>query len=125
MSCSHGHQIHEELYIPVTKSSLYVRLIGNAEKPLIVNFHGSRGAFSSLDHKFSRKHLEDDYLITYLDKRGGGKSEATSDSTLFTMGQIVEDLDGVINSLQRRKQKVNLIGLSWGHVSSVTYDRAI
>lgn len=121
--CGEEHDIDEEFFIPVTDSNLYVRLIGNADKPIIINLHGGPGAFSSFDHEFNKKYLEEDYLIAYLDQRGGGKSEVSADSTQLTMQQFVEDLDVVVDSLQHRfkGREINLIGSSWGGTLGLLY----
>lgn len=113
----------EEIFIPVKDSRLYVRLIGNPDKPLLLNLHGGPGAFSGFDHEFNRKHLESDYLVAYLDQRGGGKSDEILDSTTLTMEQFVEDIDGVVDALKKRfaDKKINLIGSSWGGTLGLMY----
>lgn len=122
-SCDGEERIDNEFYIPVKRSNLYVRVIGNAKAPLLINLHGGPGAFSGFDHEFNRDHLEDDYLIVYLDQRGGGKSDANPDSTLLTMKQFVEDLDVVVENLESRYRgkKINIIGSSWGGTLGLMY----
>lgn len=112
-----------EFYIPVEKSNLYVRVVGNVSGPLVINLHGGPGAFSGFDHEFNRKYLEDDYLFVYLDQRGGGKSGRCTDSTMLTMDQFVEDLNVVVDSLQNRYEgkKINLLGSSWGGTLGLLY----
>src|SRR5690606_24774 len=100
--CQQENKIDSEFYIPVEKSKLYVRVIGNSNKPLLINLHGGPGAFSGFDHRFNKKYLEDNYLIAYLDQRGGGKSEASTDSTMLTMKQFVQDLDVVVDTLKSK-----------------------
>jgi len=123
ISCQKETKIDSEFYIPIEKSKLYVRLVGNADKPLIINLHGGPGAFSGFDHEFNRKHLEDDYLIAYLDQRGGGKSDAVTDSTSLTMRQFVKDLDSVVAFMHHKfkGKKINLIGSSWGGTLGLLY----
>lgn len=123
ISCNQENKIDEEFYITVANSQLYVRLIGNKSKPLIINLHGGPGGFSSFDHIFNKNHLEKDYLIAYLDQRGGGKSKTFTDTTMLNMPQFVEDLDVVVDSLQHRfeDKKINLIGSSWGGTLGLLY----
>lgn len=122
-SCQQGNKIDSEFYIPVEKSKLYVRVIGNSNKPLLINLHGGPGAFSGFDHQFNKKYLEDNYLIAYLDQRGGGKSEESTDSTMLTMKQFVQDLDVVVDTLKSKynSNAVNLIGSSWGGTLGLLY----
>lgn len=122
-SCRQETKTDTELYIPVEKSKLYVRLLGNPEGPLVISLHGGPGAFSGFDHESNRKYLEDDYLFAYLDQRGGGKSLACTDSGMLTMEQFVRDLDVVVDSLQMRYEhkKVNLVGSSWGGTLGLLY----
>lgn len=87
-SCHYEKNVDQELFIPVEKSRLYVRLAGNEEGPLLVNLHGGPGAFSGFDHGFNKPHLENEYLVAYLDQRGGGKSDACADSSMLTMEQF-------------------------------------
>lgn len=123
ISCQEESEIDSEFYIPVENSRLYVRIIGHADKPLIINLHGGPGAFSGFDHEFNRKHLEDNYLIAYLDQRGGGKSDVVIDSTSLTMHQFVKDLDDVVEFLQDKfkSKKINLLGSSWGGTLGLLY----
>lgn len=115
--------IDHELMIPVPKSELYVRVRGNTEKPLIVNLHGGPGGYSGIDIKLMGPALEEKFLVAYLDQRGCGKSLECQDTALLTVGQYVEDLDIVIDSLRSiyQKQKVALMGTSWGGMYGFLY----
>jgi len=108
--------IDEEFYIPVHESNLFVRLVGNPNKPIVIDLHGGPGGNSGFNHEFYRHYLEDDYLIAYLDQRGCGKSDSVKNTGLLTMQQYVADLDAVVDTLKNRYQnkKVNLFGSSWG-----------
>ncbi|PKP46351.1 MAG: hypothetical protein CVT92_17490 [Bacteroidetes bacterium HGW-Bacteroidetes-1] len=63
----------DELMLKVPSSELYVRVRGNAEKPLIINLHGGPGGYSGIDIKLMGPALENNFLIAYLDQRGCGK----------------------------------------------------
>ncbi len=115
--------IDDEMMISVPESQLYVRVRGNAEKPLIVNLHGGPGGFSGIDIKVMGPYLEDKYLVAYLDQRGCGKSQECRETSLLTMEQYVEDLNIVVDKLMHRYpgKKVNLMGTSWGGMYGFLY----
>lgn len=115
--------IDDEMMIKVPESQLYVRMRGNAQKPLIVNLHGGPGGFSGIDIKVMGPYLEGKYLVAYLDQRGCGKSLECRDTSLLNMEQYVEDLNIVMDSLRRRYpgKKINLMGTSWGGMYGFLY----
>lgn len=116
-------KIDQEIMVDVPESQLYVRVRGNAEKPLIINLHGGPGGYSGIDIKLMEPGIEDKFLIAYLDQRGCGKSLASSDSSRLNVEQYIEDLDIVIDSLMNRynKKQVNLMGSSWGGMYGFLY----
>lgn len=113
----------DELMISVPGSELYIRVRGNHQGPVIVNLHGGPGGYSGIDIKLMGPGLEDNYLVAYLDQRGCGKSPECKDKSMLTIGQYVQDLDIVIDSLRNRynKTKVNLVGTSWGGMYGFLY----
>lgn len=123
-SCSEKiKNIDHEIMVKVPESKLYVRVRGNPDKPLIVNLHGGPGGYSGIDIKLMGTGLEDKFLVAYLDQRGCGKSLECRDENLLTVEQYVEDLDIVIDSLRKKynKQKVNIMGTSWGGMYGFLY----
>jgi len=116
-------KIDQEIMVHVPESQLYVRVRGNAEKPLIINLHGGPGGYSGIDIKLMGAGLEDKFLIAYLDQRGCGKSLACSDTARLTVEQYITDLDIVIDSLMNRynKKHINLMGSSWGGMYGFLY----
>lgn len=115
-------QIDTEFFIPIDKSKLYTRVIGNAEKPIIIALHGGPGAFC-VDHEFYRDVFEKDYLVVYFDQRGGGKSDEFKDKSMLTTDQLVEDLDDVVDFISAKypNKKINLLGTSWGGTYGFLY----
>lgn len=113
----------QEIMVDVPESQLYVRVRGNPEKPLIINLHGGPGGYSGIDIKLMGPGLEDKFLIAYLDQRGCGKSLDCKDTSMLNVRQYVEDLDIVIDTLRNRynKEKVNLMGTSWGGMYGFLY----
>ena len=113
----------DELMIAVPESELYVRVRGNRQGSLIINLHGGPGGYSGIDIKLMGPGLENNFLVAYLDQRGCGKSSGCKDKSMLTIGQYIQDLDIVIDSLQKRyhKRKVNLVGTSWGGMYGFLY----
>lgn len=123
VSCQKENKINTEFFIPVENSNLYVQLAGNPDGPIIINLHGGPGAFSGFARETYKEFLEEDYLIAYLDQRGGGKSDHATDSTMLTMQQFVEDLDVVVDTLHStyKDKSINLMGSSWGGTLGLLY----
>jgi pimeloyl-ACP methyl ester carboxylesterase len=117
-----GTQIDTEFFIPIEKSNLYTRVIGNSENPIIITLHGGPGAFS-IDHEFYRDVFEKDYLVVYFDQRGGGKSDDCKDTSMLTTDQFVKDLDNVVDYIKAKypNKKINLLGTSWGGTYGLLY----
>lgn len=115
-------QIDTEFFIPIEKTKLYTRVVGNPEKPIIITLHGGPGAFN-VDHEFFRDVFEKDYLMVYFDQRGSGKSEVFTDKSMFTTDQFVKDLDVVITYIQAKypNKRINLLGSSWGGMYGFLY----
>ncbi len=115
-------QIDTEFFIPVERTNLYTKVVGNLEKPIIITLHGGPGAFN-VDHEFYRDVFENDYLMVYFDQRGSGKSDEFRDKTMFTTDQFVKDLDEVVNYIKERypNKKINLLGSSWGGMYGFLY----
>lgn len=115
-------QIDTEFFIPIEKTNLYTRVVGNPEKPIIITLHGGPGAFN-VDHEFYRDVLEKDYLMVYFDQRGCGKSDEFRDKTMLTTDQFVKDLDNVVDYIKTKypNKKINLMGSSWGGMYGFLY----
>ncbi|PIF46701.1 pimeloyl-ACP methyl ester carboxylesterase [Chryseobacterium sp. 52] len=116
------HQIDTEFFIPIEKSNLYTRVVGNPDKPIIITLHGGPGAFN-VDHEFLRNVFEKDYLMVYFDQRGSGKSDEWKDKTMLTTDQFVKDLDIVVDYIKNKypDKKINLLGSSWGGMYGFLY----
>lgn len=118
-----NENIDHEIMVKVPKSELYVRVRGNADKPLIINLHGGPGGYSGIDIKLMGPGLEDKFMVAYLDQRGCGKSLECKNKELLTVEQYVEDLDLVIEFLRKKydKDKVHIMGTSWGGMYGFLY----
>lgn len=117
-----NEQIDTEFFIPIEKTNLYTRVVGNPEKPIIITLHGGPGAFN-VDHEFYRNVFEKDYLMVYFDQRGSGKSDEFRDKTMLTTDQFVKDLDNVVDFIKAKypNKKINLLGSSWGGMYGFLY----
>ncbi|MEG1590696.1 alpha/beta fold hydrolase [Chryseobacterium sp.] len=115
-------QTDTEFFIPIDKSNLYTRVVGNPDKPIIITLHGGPGAFN-VDHEFYRDVFENDYLMVYFDQRGSGKSDEWKDKTMLTTDQFVKDLDKVVEYIKNKypNKKINLLGSSWGGMYGFLY----
>lgn len=115
-------QTDTEFFIPIDKSNLYTRVVGNPDKPIIITLHGGPGAFN-VDHEFYRDVFENDYLMVYFDQRGSGKSDEWKDKTMLTTDQFVKDLDQVVEYIKNKypNKKINLLGSSWGGMYGFLY----
>jgi len=119
---THKVQVDTEFFIPIERTNLYTRVMGNPEKPIIITLHGGPGAFN-VDHEFYRDVFENDYLMVYFDQRGCGKSDEFRDKTMLTTDQFVKDLDEVVNYIKAKypNKKINLLGSSWGGMYGFLY----
>ncbi len=115
-------QVDTEFFIPIEKTRLYTRVVGNPDKPIIITLHGGPGAFN-VDHEFFRDVFEEDYLMVYFDQRGSGKSDEWRDKSMLTTDQFVKDLDRVVETIKRKypNKKINLLGSSWGGMYGYLY----
>lgn len=120
--CEAQTQIDTEFLIPIEKTNLYARVVGNPDKPIIITLHGGPGAFN-VDHEFYRDVFEKDYLMVYFDQRGCGKSDEFIDKTMLTTDQFVKDLDLVVDYIKSKypNKKINLLGSSWGGMYGFLY----
>jgi len=114
--------IDTEFFIPIEKTNLYARVVGNPDKPIIITLHGGPGAFN-VDHEFFRNVFEKDYLMVYFDQRGSGKSDEWRDKSMLTTDQFVKDLDLVVDYIRNKypNKKINLLGSSWGGMYGFLY----
>lgn len=85
---------------------------GGAERPLFRHFNGD---------------LEEHFVVAYWDQRGAGRSyDPQADPRRLTIAQHLADLDAIVEHLRRSlgKEKVVLIGHSWGTVLGLLYSQA-
>lgn len=109
-----------EGYLAVPGGRIWYKVSGSGAGTPLVLLHGGPG-FSS----YYLKPFEDlggDRIVVRYDQLGGGKSDTTSDTTLFTIPHFVRELDSLRAHLGIAKWHV--LGHSWGTILALEYYRA-
>lgn len=92
--------------------------LGASDKVLLL-IHGGPGVPCNylLDtHKFYAEH---GYRVVSWDQLGCGESDKPDDTTLWTIGHYIEEVEGVRKALGLNK--INILGQSWGGVLGLEY----
>jgi proline iminopeptidase len=127
--CSGGESDHPAVTTVATTDSsrlavdggeIWYRVVGSGPGTPVILLHGGPG-FSSYYLK-SLEALGDDRVVVRYDQLGGGKSDRTADTTLFTIPHFVRELDSLRSYLGL--EKVDLYGHSWGSILALEYYRA-
>ena len=103
-------------YVDANGVLIYYEEFGKGDPLLIV--HGGPGA----SHDYFLPYLiplAKHNLLIFIDERGSGKSERLEDSTLYTVENMVEDVEAVRKALGLGK--INLLGHSYGGVLAQAY----
>ena len=120
------HGIEECCYVPLGGIKQYIQIRGqDTRNPLILFLHGGPGNPTSCLSYHYQKDLEQDYTIVNWDQRGCGRTyyQCRGKDTPITVEQILADLDELVDYLRARfcKDKIILLGYSWGTVPGVMY----
>ncbi len=124
----------ERLSPPDSVSSLeYIELGGvrqlvlirgkDRAKPILLFVHGGPG-MPGVPLEHTMRYLEEDFIVAFWDQRGTGKSYPRTEEA-FPIGRYVEDTEEIIRILLARfnKEKLYLIGHSWGSILGLTIAR--
>lgn len=106
----------EEGYVDAQGVFIYYKAFGTGA-PLMI-LHGGPGA----SHDYFLPHLlplARNHRLVFIDERGGGKSAQVENPALYTVENMVEDVERVRSSLQLGK--INLLGHSCGGVLAQAY----
>lgn len=106
--------------LAVSGGSIWYRVSGSGQETPLVLLHGGPGLSS-----YYLKPLEaigDDRVVVRYDQLGGGRSDSTADTTLFTIAHFVEELDSLRAALGITQWHV--LGHSWGTILALEYYRA-
>lgn len=109
-----------EARLAVPGGSIWYKVSGGGSGTPVVLLHGGPGFSSYYLKPFEE--LTDDRIVVRYDQLGGGKSDTTSDTTLFTIAHFVAELDSLRSHLQLEKWHV--LGHSWGTILGLEYYRA-
>ncbi|HKC46115.1 MAG TPA: proline iminopeptidase-family hydrolase [Gemmatimonadales bacterium] len=106
--------------LAVDGGRIWYKVSGTAGRTPLVLLHGGPG-FSSFYLK-AFEDLGDERIVVRYDQLGGGKSDTTSDTTLFTIAHFVRELDSLRSHLGI--QKWHVLGHSWGTILALEYYQA-
>jgi proline iminopeptidase len=109
-----------EARLPVPGGSIWYKVSGAGSGTPVVLLHGGPGFSSYYLKPFEE--LGDERIVVRYDQLGGGKSDTTSDTTLFTIDHFVGELDSLRAHLGVAKWHV--FGHSWGTILALEYYRA-
>lgn len=103
-------------YVDANGVMIYYEEFGKG-KPLMI-LHGGPGA--SFDYFFPYLvPLAEHNRLIFIDERGSGQSQRLEDSTKYTVGNMVEDVEAVRKALNLGK--ISLMGHSYGGVLAQAY----
>lgn len=109
-----------EARLPVPGGSIWYKVSGTGSGTPVVLLHGGPGFSSYYLKPF--EDLGDERVVVRYDQLGGGKSDTTSDTTLFTIAHFVSELDSLRSRLGLARWHV--FGHSWGTILAIEYYRA-
>ena len=120
------HGIEECSYVRLGGIKQYIQIRGqDVRNPIILFLHGGPGNPTSCLSYHYQKGLEQDYTLVNWDQRGCGRTFYASHGkdAPVSCEQILSDLDELVKYLCTRfgKQKIILLGYSWGTVPGVLY----
>jgi proline iminopeptidase len=102
-----------ELMLEVNGVRHWVRVAGAiyGTMPLVVIHGGPGGIIYTLEHTIGPR-LESFCTVVYYEQRGSGRSEAAQDKDLYTIPQLIADLEALRLALSLGR--INLLGFSFG-----------
>lgn len=109
-----------EAYLAVPGGRIWYKVSGSGIGTPLVLLHGGPGLSSYYLKPFDD--LGDERIVVRYDQLGGGKSDTTSDTTLFTIPHFVRELDSLRSHLGISTWHV--LGHSWGSILAIEYYRA-
>ena len=115
--CENRNTVYfEEGTKKVNGAELYYKIMGSGE-PIVI-LHGGPG----LEHTYflpQMGELAKNYKLIFYDQRTSGGSISSTDSSSITLGNFVEDLEGIRKAFDL--DKMNLLGHSWGGMLAMFY----
>lgn len=96
----------------------------STENTALILIHGGPGASEGVLFRQLTPELEEHFLVVYWEQRGAGRSyHGGIPPETMTVDQFVRDLDEVVDLVRERftKERVVLLGHSWGSVPGTLY----
>lgn len=106
-----------EGYVPVPGGRVWYRVVGTNDGVPLLLLHGGPGLGS--DYFGPLEALSDERPVIRYDQLGGGKSDQSGDTSLWTIERFVEELAQVRVDLNLAP--VHILGHSWGTMLAVAY----
>lgn len=117
--------IQESTYVIIGGIEQYLQIRGeDKDNPVILWLHGGPGFPLTYLTYYYQPGLEKDYTTACWEQRGCGKTYyKNKDNGNITMERLLADTDEVVDYLRKRfgKDKIILIGQSWGTVLGMEY----
>jgi len=108
----------KEGYIEVTGGRVWYRIVGAEKEGIpLLTLHGGPGA--PHDYFEPLEELADERPVIFYDQLGCGNSDKPSDTTLWTTGRFVEEVELVRKALEL--DTVHILGQSWGTMLATEY----
>ena len=104
-------------YVEMPGGRVWYRIVGSGPGTPLVLLHGGPGAPSYYLNPLAA--LGDDRPVIFYDQLGAGRSDHTSDSTLWTIPHFVAELDSLRSALGLTE--VHILGHSWGSMLAAQY----
>jgi pimeloyl-ACP methyl ester carboxylesterase len=114
--------------VAVDGAELYLLVRGEeASAPLVLWLHGGPGGAETPLFRLFNGALEERFVVAYWDQRGAGRSfHPDADPRELTIARHLADLDAIVDHLRAAlgRERVALIGHSWGSALGLLYARA-
>lgn len=117
LSCTTNELQPRQGYFNMPDGKIWYEIYDSGNKTPLLLIHGGPGGHSC--RMSSIKQLSDDRPIILYDQLGSGRSEMTTDTTLWQLHHFVKDLDRLKDSL--KINDVHLLGHSWGCAIAIDY----
>lgn len=115
--CSPEGLSPEEGFVEVPGGRVWYRIVGSGTSTPLLLLHGGPGAPSYYLKPLGT--LADERPVIFYDQLGVGRSDHTTDTTLFTIDHFVEELASVRAALGLKE--IHLFGHSWGTILATEY----